>query len=51
MNLGNHHHDDNFCGVSGGIKDISASASGELCCTVAEDKIMKVFDVINFGKF
>ena len=37
--------------ISGTIQDLSASSSGELCCSVADDKTMKVFDVINFGEY
>ncbi|EDO37228.1 predicted protein, partial [Nematostella vectensis] len=32
----------------GSIQGISASADGQLLCSVASDKSMKVFDVINF---
>ena len=34
----------------GAIQDMAASCNGELCCTVADDKTMKVFDVVNFGQ-
>ena len=35
----------------GAIADVSASADGLLYCTVAADKALKVFDVVNFGMF
>ena len=35
----------------GSIADMSASPNGELLATVAEDKALKVFDIVNFGKF
>ena len=35
---------------SGNIQDLSASDNGELCATISDDKAMKVFDVVNFGK-
>ena len=34
----------------GSICSIAASADGLLFCSVASDKSLKVFDVINFGK-
>ena len=30
--------------------DVSVSADGLLFCTAAEDKSLKIFDVINFGE-
>ena len=33
------------------IVDLVASVGGELCCTVSEDKTLKVFDVTNFGEY
>ncbi len=35
---------------SGTIADMAVSNNGELCCTVSDDKTMKVFDVVNFGE-
>ena len=35
----------------GAIEDVSASADGLLYCTIAADKALKVFDVMNFGMF
>ena len=29
---------------------MSASTDGQLLCTTAEDKSLKIFDVINFGE-
>lgn len=35
---------------AGPIVDLAISYNGEFCCTISDDKIVKVFDVINFGK-
>lgn len=29
---------------------MAVSFNGELACTISDDKIVKVFDVVNFGK-
>ena len=39
-----------FILTSGKIVDVSVSADGMLLCTTADDKSLKVFDVINFGE-
>ena len=35
---------------AGKILDVSVSPDGLLLCTTSEDKALKVFDVVNFGK-
>ena len=35
---------------TGVIHCIAASADGQIMCSTAEDKSLKVFDVVNFGK-
>ena len=30
---------------------MAGSFDGEICCTIADDKTLKVFDVINFGEY
>lgn len=35
---------------AGKILDMSASPDGLLLCTTSEDKALKIFDVINFGR-
>ena len=35
--------------LSAAIEDVSASSDGLLYCSVAADKALKVFDVVNFG--
>ena len=37
--------------LSGKIVDVSVSADGMLLCTTADDKSLKVFDVLNFGEY
>ena len=37
------------CSV-GTIHCIAASVDGQVMCSTAEDKSLKVFDVVNFGK-
>ena len=37
--------------LSGKIVDVAVSADGMLLCTTADDKSLKVFDVLNFGKY
>ncbi|XP_013401438.1 peptidylprolyl isomerase domain and WD repeat-containing protein 1-like isoform X2 [Lingula anatina] len=37
-----------YRGHLGSILDMAVSPNGELCCTIADDKTLKVFDVINF---
>ncbi|ELU17611.1 hypothetical protein CAPTEDRAFT_160326 [Capitella teleta] len=32
----------------GAVMDLSVSCNGELCCTIADDKTLKVFDVVSF---
>lgn len=32
----------------GPVVDLAVSCNGEFCCTISDDKIVKVFDVINF---
>ena len=39
-----------FFFFAGKIVDMSVSADGMLLCTTADDKSLKVFDVINFGE-
>ena len=36
--------------VTGNIQDVSGSDNGELFCTISDDKSLKVFDIVNFGK-
>ena len=36
--------------VTGNIQDVSGSDNGELYCTISDDKSLKVFDIVNFGK-
>ena len=36
--------------LSGRILDMSVSPDGLLLCTTSEDKALKIFDVVNFGK-
>jgi len=36
--------------LAGKILDMCASPDGLLLCTTSEDKALKIFDVINFGK-
>ena len=38
-----------FSNFTGTILDMAGSFDGEICCTIADDKTLKVFDVINFG--
>jgi len=33
----------------GPISDLAVSVNGELASTVSDDKVVKVFDVVNFG--
>ena len=40
-----------LCLCAGKILDMSVSPDGLLLCTTSEDKALKVFDVVNFGKF
>lgn len=40
-----------FVVVVGPVVDLAVSCNGEFCCTISDDKIVKVFDVINFGEF
>ena len=35
---------------TGKVMGMSASSDGLLLCTISDDKSLKVFDVINFGK-
>lgn len=35
---------------AGAIQCIAASADGQVMCSTAVDKSLKVFDVMNFGK-
>ena len=35
--------------ITGVINCISASSDGQVMCSTAEDKSLKVFDVVNFG--
>ena len=35
---------------AGKVMGMSASSDGLLLCTVSDDKSLKVFDVVNFGK-
>ena len=37
-------------GLPGAVTDISISADGLLFASAADDKSLKVFDVVNFGK-
>lgn len=39
-----------FRGHLGNIQDVAVNSSGTLLCTVSNDKSLKVFDVVNFGK-
>ena len=39
-----------FVSQTGVIQCIAVSADGQLLCSTADDKSMKVFDVINFGE-
>jgi hypothetical protein len=34
----------------GAIQDLAANSSGTFLCSVSNDKSLKVFDVVNFGK-
>jgi WD40 repeat protein len=34
----------------GAIQDLAANSSGTFLCSISNDKSLKVFDVINFGK-
>jgi hypothetical protein len=38
------------CVKIGTITDMRVSYDGQLCCTISDDKSMKIFDVENFGK-
>ena len=38
------------CVYTGTIEDLAVSCNGELCCTVADDRTLKVFDVVSFGR-
>lgn len=40
-----------FRGHLGNIQDVTVNSSGSLLCTISNDKSLKVFDVVNFGKF
>jgi len=35
----------------GNIQCVSVNGTGSLFCTVSNDKSVKVFDVVNFGKY
>ena len=37
--------------VAGRITAVAATVDGMLLCTAAEDKALKVFDVLNFGTY
>lgn len=39
-----------LCHTTGAIHCIAASSDGQVMCSTAEDKSLKVFDVVNFGK-
>ena len=39
-----------LCYTTGAIHCIAASSDGQVMCSTAEDKSLKVFDVVNFGK-
>ena len=39
------------CLFAGKVTAVSVTADGLLLCTAAEDKALKVFDVINFGMY
>ncbi len=39
-----------YCMVAGNIQDVAGSDNGELFCTISDDKSLKVFDIVNFGK-
>ena len=34
---------------SSAITDLAVSANGEFCSTSSKDKVIKIFDIINFG--
>ena len=36
---------------TGPICDLAVSVNGELASTVSDDKVVKVFDVVNFGNY
>jgi len=36
---------------TGPIYDLAVSVNGELASTVSDDKVVKVFDVVNFGNY
>ena len=36
--------------IPGVIQHIAVSDNGEFLCSIADDKSLKIFDVINFGK-
>ena len=38
------------CVFAGRVLDVAASKDGLLVCSVSDDRSLKVFDVINFGK-
>lgn len=35
----------------GNIQDVAVNAMGTLFCTISNDQSIKVFDVVNFGKY
>lgn len=35
----------------GKIMGMSVSADGQLLCSIADDKSLKIFDVVNFGEY
>lgn len=40
-----------YCSYSSGkINSMSVSGDGLLLCTTSDDKVLKIFDVVNFGK-
>ena len=41
---------DSLLCFSGAIQCIATSTDGQLMCSCADDKSLKVFDVVNFGK-
>lgn len=40
-----------FRGHLGAITDMAVNYNGTLFCSVATDKAIKIFDVINFGEY
>lgn len=35
----------------GNVEDLGMSDNGELCCIIFDDRLVKIFDVVNFGMY